>query len=103
MLQPILALLLTALGGLTGAWLSDHSKHGGHWAWLYLTGAISVGSWAWLTKCATTPLAVTSAIWDVVYTVTFSGTLFCLTRAEVTNIQVIGVLFVLVGTFLLGR
>jgi|ERR1035437_9892538 hypothetical protein len=99
----VLAATLCAVGALCGALLSEYTRHEGHWAWHYVNGILTIGSWAWMTKCSTMPLMLTSAVWDVTYTTVFTVTLFVLTRNELSGTQIAGAAVTVVGLFLLSR
>ena len=102
-LSMALALLGAFLGGVIGAWLSDYTKHGGNVAWHFANGLITISSWAWLTKCSTVSLLITSTLWDLAYVIAFTGTLYFLVGNELSRIQLLGILFSIVGLFLINR
>ena len=91
------------LGAILGAVVSQYTKNGGHWAWHFVNGSITISTWAWLTKCSALPLMVTSVIWDIIYTVTWTATMYLVAGDEIGTTQLVGVVIILIGLFLLGR
>ena len=102
-LQVILAYSLTILGGISGALMSVKTAKSQYWWVQYLNGALLTTSWLWVIHVAKTPILITSVIWDVFYTGTFTLVLFMVAGHEVDRVQSVGVLIVLVGLFLLGK
>ena len=102
-LEIVAAYCCTALAGTLGAVLSAYVRRGGHWLTYYIAGMLSIATWAWLAKRSTLPLMLTSTIWDIVYSITFTGSMYFIDIEPISRAQLFGVVLVSIGLLLIGK
>ena len=94
---------VTVISATSCALVSKHIQNGGRWYLYYFPSLFSTTSWALIAKHSPISLIVAGTVWDVTYTLVWTGMLIWMNKDTVTWNQVEGALLALVGLLIMSK